>query len=162
MKGKRCGTEDKICLLREADLHEGFLTKAIASLLRIMLLKPRAIFVMPNSNHSLFKRCFTLWLLFLVSSGLANGTNSLRFEIRMVSGLVDEAQTGRMIVVLSRNEKTEPRLIVTSTGQNAPCVLACDVDKLTPGVATVLDQHAIICPCSFKFEVRQIMMLVSN
>ena len=153
MKGKRCGTEDKICLLREADLHEGFLTKAIASLVRIMLLKPRAIFVMPNSNHSLFKRCFTLWLLFLVSSGLANGTNSLRFEIRMVSGLVDEAQTGRMIVVLSRNEKTEPRLIVTSTGQNAPCVLACDVDKLTPGVATVLDQHAIICPVNNLAEL---------
>jgi len=96
--------------------------------------------------HFVLRPRFYWGLLFLVSTGLAGETNRWQFEIHMAKGLVDGPQTGRMIIVLGRDEKTEPRLTVTRTGQNAPCVLARDADALTTDTSIILDQQAIACP----------------
>lgn len=101
---------------------------------------------MTESRHLSLKWCLSLALILFAGSGLAGESSGLQFEIRMAKGLVNEAQTGRMIVILSSHKTPEPRLTVTRTGLDAPNVLAGDADKLADGATLVLDQHADICP----------------
>lgn len=94
-----------------------------------------------------------LGLTVLVADSLSAETNGFQFEVRLANGVVDKEQTGRLIIVLSRDKTPEPRTVVTRTGLNAPCVLACDADKLKPGDRIILDQHAKICPVNQLSEV---------
>ncbi len=87
-------------------------------------------------------------LLFLLAVIMAQtiGATTLRFEVGIQEGLVSTPQTGRLLVILGRTEKPEPRLLLGRTGPDAPIVLAGDVTGFMPGMAGMLDQSAITFP----------------
>ncbi len=78
---------------------------------------------------------------------------SMRFEVSLKKGITSAPQTGRLFVILSRNDKTEPRAAMGILGLDAPFLLARDVTNLTPGVLSVLDQKAITFPITNLSEL---------
>lgn len=89
-------------------------------------------------------------VLFLCAALLAQTAQatSLRFEVGIADKLVSAPQTGRLFVILGRDENPEPRLLLGRTGPDAPVVLAGDMTAFTPGMSGMLDQSAITFPIS--------------
>ena len=75
----------------------------------------------------------------------ANAT-SLRFEVTVAPGLVTAPRSGRLLVVMSRQARPEPRLSIGRTGIEAPPVLGKDWDNLVSGASLTVDQSAVIFP----------------
>jgi hypothetical protein len=75
-----------------------------------------------------------------------NRSTTLRFEVTVAPSLADAARDGRLFVVLSKNNRPEPRFSIGRTGLDAPPVLGVDVPGPQAGVAGVVDQHAEIFP----------------
>ncbi len=78
---------------------------------------------------------------------------ALRFEVSVSEGLVATPQTGRLLVILSRKEKPEPRTLLGNAGLDAPFVLGRDVDGLAPGGVSVLDEKVITFPITNLSEL---------
>jgi hypothetical protein len=74
------------------------------------------------------------------------GTERLQFEVSVVPGLLQAPRDGRLIVVLGRAEKPEPRFSIGSTGMDAPPILGRDVRNFFPGVIATVDETAAIFP----------------
>jgi hypothetical protein len=72
--------------------------------------------------------------------------SSLRFEVRLADGLVDNPVSGRVLVVLDRRGGGEPRFSIGRTGLDAPPILGRDAAGLRPGTAAVLDTSSAIAP----------------
>jgi hypothetical protein len=72
-------------------------------------------------------------------------TTALRFEVTVAADLRDVPQDGRLLIVLSRTTKGEPRSRI-GTGQGAPTVLGVDVRGLAAGGTTFVDQKALLFP----------------
>jgi hypothetical protein len=95
------------------------------------------------------------WLLLTVSlagpaaawAPAADRTStSLKFAVTLATGLVPTPQTGRLLVVLGKTNRPEPRLTIGQTGLDAPPFLGADVDGLTGGRTVTLDQSALVFP----------------
>jgi hypothetical protein len=71
---------------------------------------------------------------------------SLRFEVTVAKGLLASPQDGRVLVVLGRNARFEPRHSIGETGMNVPPVLGQDVTAFAPGKTVVLDHRCAIFP----------------
>ncbi|HLJ94088.1 MAG TPA: alpha/beta hydrolase-fold protein [Gemmataceae bacterium] len=72
-------------------------------------------------------------------------TTALRFEITVARDLVDLPPDGRLLVILGRSDRPEPRLRI-GTFPGAATVLGGDVHGLLPGAKVSLDQSAMIFP----------------
>jgi hypothetical protein len=72
---------------------------------------------------------------------------TLRFEITIARDLLAVPQDGRLLVVLGRSGRPEPRLRI-GTSRGASTVLGVDVNGLSPGVTGALDQKAMIFPAT--------------
>jgi hypothetical protein len=83
----------------------------------------------------------------------AKEKTSRRFQVTLQPGLVSAPQTGRLLVVLSRKDKSEPRLSVGGSGQDAPIVIGRDADDFSPGKIITLDEGALTCPISSPSEL---------
>src|SRR6516162_846003 len=70
----------------------------------------------------------------------------LRFEVAVAKDLVKEAQDGRLLLVLGRDDDSEPRKSIGDTGLKAPPLLGVDVKALTASSKIVVDQKAAIFP----------------
>jgi hypothetical protein len=70
----------------------------------------------------------------------------LRFEIRVAKPLIREPQTGRLLLILSKDHQGEPRYRIGDTGLQAPPLLGIDVKGLTANSKLVIDQNAAIFP----------------
>lgn len=77
--------------------------------------------------------------------GDANVT-SLRFEVTAAPGLVATPRDGRLLVVMSRESRPEPRFSIGRTGLKAPPFLGADLNGLQNGVVGVLDAKSAIFP----------------
>jgi photosystem II stability/assembly factor-like uncharacterized protein len=66
----------------------------------------------------------------------------LRFEV--TTNLAPAS--GRLFIVISRNQRPEPRTTIGETGLDAPPVLGRDVKSLDPGGAATIDKTAVIFP----------------
>jgi hypothetical protein len=111
-----------------------------------------------DRREPLFDLCFIrasafLFLLMIGGVAQAGEATRLRFEVSIKEGLVSAPQTGRLLVVLGRKEKPEPRLIVGRTGPDAPFVLGRDVDLLSPGKTAILNAAAISFPITNLSEL---------
>jgi hypothetical protein len=73
-------------------------------------------------------------------------STALRFEVTMAPGLLPGPQDGRLLVVLGRQERPEPRQRIGATGMDAAPVLGADATGLAPGVVGILDQTSEIFP----------------
>jgi hypothetical protein len=87
------------------------------------------------------------WWLCCPDGGAAD-VSDLRFEVTVAKGLLAAPQDGRVLVVLGRDAKAEPRSFIGETGMNAPPVLGRDAKGLKAGDRVVLDQTAAIFPIS--------------
>jgi Putative esterase len=89
--------------------------------------------------------------IFVVASAIAwldagqPAATSLRFEVTAAAGVLDGPQDGRLLVILDRSAKSEPRTRV-GTGPGAPTVLGVDVKGLTANGTSVVDNKAMIFP----------------
>jgi Putative esterase len=70
---------------------------------------------------------------------------SLRFEVTVADNLFDKPQDGRLLVLLGRSAKPEPRFRI-GTGPGATVLLGVDVKGLTSGGSHVVDEKAMIFP----------------
>ena len=87
------------------------------------------------------------WVILAVALA-AHGaeTTALKFEVTVKPGLVAAPQTGRLFVVIARNQRQEPRLGLGATGIDAPFVIARDVNGLTSDATGTLDIGCITFP----------------
>jgi hypothetical protein len=72
-------------------------------------------------------------------------STSLRFEVTVAKNLLETPQDGRLLIVLGRGAKQEPRLRV-GTGPGAPVLLGADAKGLAAGGTCVVDEKALIFP----------------
>ncbi len=71
---------------------------------------------------------------------------ALRFEVSMSKDLKPAARDGRLLVVVGRGKRGEPRRQIGSTGNDAAPLLGRDVKDFNPGMSAVVDQGASIFP----------------
>lgn len=98
--------------------------------------------------HHFINRIFLALLSMVLPSSLVAGepgTTKLRFEVTVAEKLLSKPQDGRLLIVLSRSEKPEPRFRV-GTGSNAPVVLGVDAKNLAPRGTCVIDEKAQVFP----------------
>jgi hypothetical protein len=75
------------------------------------------------------------------------GETALRFEVSMAPGLLASPQDGRVLVVVGKRAKPEPRfLIAGEASTDMPALLGRDADAFAPGQRCVLDRTAAIFP----------------
>src|SRR5262249_10209975 len=67
-------------------------------------------------------------------------------EVTLAPGLLAAPQDGRLLVVLGRGDRSEPRLTLGSTGLQTPPVMGGDVNGFQPGMVAALDRTAVIFP----------------
>ncbi len=69
-----------------------------------------------------------------------------RFEVGLAEGLVDGPTDGRLVIVLARGGRGEPRQRVGDAGPGAPALVAAEVRGLAPGGSAALDDAADCFP----------------
>src|SRR3954468_10328604 len=93
-----------------------------------------------------------LSLLILIATQCAPAPESkkgLTFSISFTKELSDQAQDGRLLLMLATNDKTEPRQQI-NWGLTTQLAFGVDVDGMTPGQEILIDEKA------FGFPVRSI------
>src|SRR6185295_5812129 len=82
--------------------------------------------------------CLTVFLTLLaMSSGNATAADA-RFEVSYPAGTANGPITGRVFVVVSKNNRVEPRLQAGSYGGSVP-FYGLDIHALKPGEPAVID-----------------------
>lgn len=89
---------------------------------------------------------FTQCSLPEVSSG------NLTFTISFTQALSDQAQDGRLLLMLANNDKSEPRFQIND-GTNAQLIFGVDVEGVKPGEEIVFDEAA------FGFPIQNISQI---
>jgi Putative esterase len=92
------------------------------------------------------KRIAFLFLLLNVILGpqIASAqSQGLRFEISFPSSVHPDPITGRVFILISRDNSKEPRLQITRTG---PQIFARDIEKLAPGQTVTIDESDLGAP----------------
>ncbi len=89
---------------------------------------------------------FSLISLLLFScSESKEETSSLQFAISFTEALSQEAQDGRLLLMLSNNNKAEPRFQIVD-GHNTQLVFGVDVEGMKPGDEIIIDANAFGYP----------------
>lgn len=70
----------------------------------------------------------------------------LRFEVTAAKDLLPKPQDGRLLLVLDRQKRPEPRFTIGHTGMKAPPVLGRDVHGLASGLTATIDGSAMLFP----------------
>jgi hypothetical protein len=76
-----------------------------------------------------------------------NDTSSPLFSITFTQALSDQAQDGRLLLMLADNDKSEPRFQING-GLNTQLIFGVDVEGMKPGDEIVVDEKA------FGFPIR--------
>jgi hypothetical protein len=84
----------------------------------------------------------------LVSLSLEAGSQAttLCFEVDVAEGLLPRPTAGRVLVVLSKDVGSPPRLRLGRTGLDSPPVLGADAEAFRPGQTVVLDRNSALFP----------------
>src|SRR5262245_20338455 len=88
----------------------------------------------------------TLPMLPAILPGAAPDSTALRFEVTVAKGLLPEARTGRVLVVLAKGRFREPRYSIGQLGRTAAPVLGVDGIDFQHGSKVVVDEKAILFP----------------
>jgi hypothetical protein len=89
-------------------------------------------------------RSLRLLLSALLLLGMATAAQAAaRFEVSFPSSLRKEPLTGRLLIIVTRSDKAEPRMQIGPAG---PPFFGADFHALKPGETTVLDETAIGYP----------------
>lgn len=71
--------------------------------------------------------------------------SSIKFAISFTEELSNEAQDGRLLLMLSNNDKAEPRFQIVD-GHNTQLIFGIDVEGMKPGEEIIIDAHAFGYP----------------
>src|SRR4051794_25584207 len=71
---------------------------------------------------------------------------ALRFEVSVAGGLLAAPQDGRVLVVLGKQARPEPRHSIGETGMFVSPFLGRDARAFQPGVTVTLDRSAALYP----------------
>jgi len=82
----------------------------------------------------------------MVTSASASAQGQ-RFEVTVAPAAHQGPLTGRLLIVVSKKEKPEPRLAISPNG---PALYGMDLNQLAPGATAVLDDSANSYPISLK------------
>lgn len=82
-------------------------------------------------------------------SGPGEQSSPLTFSISFTDSLSDQAQDGRLLLLLANNDKSEPRFQIND-GLKAQLIFGIDVEGMKPGQEIVIDANA------FGFPIRSI------
>lgn len=91
------------------------------------------------------KRVLSLILIVFVSSQCSTPGNSPRFSITFTKEMSEDAQDGRLLVLLSTNDKAEPRFQVND-GLSTQLIFGIDVEGMKPGDEIIVDEKAFGFP----------------
>lgn len=92
------------------------------------------------------KSAFTILLLAITFSQCSTpGSDSIAFSISFSETLNESAQDGRLLLLLSNNDKSEPRFQIND-GTSTQLVFGIDVDGMKPGQEIVINQNAFGFP----------------
>lgn len=80
------------------------------------------------------------------------GPSRLRFEISFSSSVHAEAITGRVFVMISENDRREPRLQAGSWNRSVP-FFGLDIENLKPGEVAVIDENILGYPLKSLNEI---------
>jgi hypothetical protein len=89
-----------------------------------------------------------------VLTGAASSKAGLRFSVRVGPGLTREALDGRLLLVISTDDRAEPRFQV-SDGPATQQVFGVDVDGLRPGQAVVIEGDVLGYPLERLADVKR-------
>jgi hypothetical protein len=78
--------------------------------------------------------------------GQGPAATALRFEVTVERGLLPAPTDGRLLVVLGRKRRPEPRSFLGETGMQTPPTLGVDVRGFAPGMTAVADASSAIFP----------------
>ena len=90
-----------------------------------------------------------LAFLLLINCQNSKESSNLKFSISFTKELSDQAQDGRLLLLLAKNDKNEPRFQVND-GLNTQLIFGVDVEGMKPGDNIILDEGA------FGFPIRSI------
>lgn len=76
----------------------------------------------------------------------------IRFSILFTKSLSEQAQDGRLLLMLTNNNRTEPRFQITE-GPKAQLVFGIDVDGMKPGQEVIIDEKAYGFPFASVNEI---------
>ena len=88
---------------------------------------------------------FFLLALILGQCTPGNQKGKLRFAVSFTKEMAEEAQDGRLLVMLSNNDASEPRFQIND-GLNGQLVFGADVDGMQPGQEVIIDETAFGFP----------------
>src|SRR5688572_27288243 len=88
-------------------------------------------------------------ILLIVGCQTGNKQSSPTFSISFTKEMSDQAQDGRLLLMLAGNDKSEPRNQV-SDGLNGQLIFGIDVEGMKPGDEIIVDENA------FGFPIRSI------
>ncbi|HEY7309072.1 MAG TPA: alpha/beta hydrolase-fold protein [Gemmataceae bacterium] len=96
-----------------------------------------------------FRVLVLILLLVVLHPGLDAGAapnTALRFEVTVAEGLLPVPRDGRLLLVLDRNQRPEPRRAIGQPGLKSPPLLGRDVRDFAAGVTVAVDQTAMLAP----------------
>ena len=88
---------------------------------------------------------FLVFLMGMQCSPSGDAKSTLRFSITFTKEMSDQKQDGRILLLLSTNEKAEPRFQIND-GLETQLVFGIDVDGMQPGQKIVVDESAFGFP----------------
>lgn len=86
-----------------------------------------------------------IFLMAMQCSPSGDTKSSVKFSVSFTKELSDQAQDGRLLLLLSTNEKAEPRFQIND-GLETQLVFGIDVEGMQPGQEIVIDQSAFGFP----------------
>ncbi|MEQ8424340.1 MAG: hypothetical protein RIA63_06495, partial [Cyclobacteriaceae bacterium] len=92
---------------------------------------------------------FLLFVIVLLTQCTPNQRGGPKFAISFTSEVAEQAQDGRLLLMLSNNQKDEPRFQIND-GLNTQLVFGVDVEGMKPGEEIVIDESA------FGFPIRSL------
>lgn len=75
--------------------------------------------------------------------------DSIRFSVSFTKEMADQAQDGRLLLMLANNDKSEPRMQIND-GLSTQLVFGIDIDGMQPGQEIIVDEIA------FGFPIRSL------
>ena len=90
-------------------------------------------------------RFLILILCSLLAGQCSQNNDTPRFVISFTQDLTEQAQDGRLLLLLANNDKSEPRFQI-SDGLSTQLVFGIDVDGIKPGQEIVIDETAFGFP----------------
>jgi hypothetical protein len=84
------------------------------------------------------KSRFYIFLILLIGCSAPANRNNLSFKISFSQELIDQAQDGRLLLMLANNSKSEPRFQIND-GLTTQLIFGVDIDGLKPDEEFVID-----------------------